>query len=80
MGRILNQAAHAAVKKNGSHFQAVFCRLLPGWGHAISVAHLPDAHLDGGGPFERRIPDGQPEGAEPNRDAAIVGIRGFDSL
>jgi hypothetical protein len=27
--RVLNQAAHAAVKKNGSHFQAVFRRLLP---------------------------------------------------
>jgi transposase len=29
MRRILNQAAHAAVKKKGSHFQAVFRRLLP---------------------------------------------------
>jgi len=27
--RILNQSAHAAVKKKGSHFQAVFRRLLP---------------------------------------------------
>jgi hypothetical protein len=27
--RILNQAAHAAVKKKGSHFQSVFRRLLP---------------------------------------------------
>jgi transposase len=29
--RVLNQAAHAAAKKNGSHFQALFRRLLPGW-------------------------------------------------
>jgi transposase len=27
--RVLNQAAHAAVKKKGSYFQAVFRRLLP---------------------------------------------------
>jgi tetratricopeptide (TPR) repeat protein len=40
--RILNQAAHAAVKKKGSHFQAVFRRLLPrlGYNGAIwAVAH-----------------------------------------
>ena len=42
MRRILNQAAHAAVKKKGSHFQAVFRRLLPRLGYkgAIwAVAH-----------------------------------------
>jgi len=33
MRRILNQAAHAAVKKKGSHFQAVFRRLLPRLGY-----------------------------------------------
>jgi len=40
--RILNQAAHAAVKKKGSHFQTVFRRLLPrlGYNSAIwAVAH-----------------------------------------
>ena len=40
--RILNQCAHAAVKKKGSHFQAVFRRLLPrlGYNGAIwAVAH-----------------------------------------
>ncbi len=40
--RILNQCAHAAVKKKGSHFQAVFHRLLPRLGYkgAIwAVAH-----------------------------------------
>jgi transposase len=40
--RILNQAAHAAVKTKGSHFQAVFRRLLPrlGYNAAIwAVAH-----------------------------------------
>jgi transposase len=40
--RILNQAAHAAVKKQGCHFQAVFRRLLPRLGYkgAIwAVAH-----------------------------------------
>jgi transposase len=40
--RILNQAAHAAVKAKGSHFQAVFRRLLPrlGYNAAIwAVAH-----------------------------------------
>ena len=37
--RVLNQAAHAAVKKKGSHFQVVFRRLLPGW--AISPPSGP---------------------------------------
>ena len=35
--RILNQAAHAAVKKNGSHFQAVFHRLLPRLGYKATI-------------------------------------------
>ena len=42
MLRVLNQAAHAAVAKKGSHFQAVFRRLLPriGYQSAIwAVAH-----------------------------------------
>ena len=33
--RVLNQAAHAAARKKGSHFQAVFRRLLPRLGSAI---------------------------------------------
>lgn len=37
MRRILNQAAHAAVKKNGSHFQAVFRRLLPRLGYKAAI-------------------------------------------
>ena len=40
--RILSEAAHAAVKKKGCHFQAVFLRLLPrlGYNSAIwAVAH-----------------------------------------
>ena len=37
MRRILNQAAHAAVKKNGSHFQAVFRRLLPRLGYKGTI-------------------------------------------
>jgi transposase len=35
--RVLNQAAHAAVKKNGSHFQAVFRRLLPRLGSQSAI-------------------------------------------
>jgi transposase len=35
--RVLNQAAHAAVKKNGSHFQAVFRRLLPRLGYQSTI-------------------------------------------
>jgi len=35
--RILNQAAHAAVKKKGSHFQAVFRRLLPRLGYKSTI-------------------------------------------
>ena len=35
--RILNQAAHAAVKKNGSYFQAVFRRLLPRLGYKATI-------------------------------------------
>lgn len=37
MRRILNQAAHAAVKKKGSHFQAVFRRLLPRLGYKGAI-------------------------------------------
>jgi transposase len=35
--RVLNQAAHAAVKKKGSHFQAVFRRLLPRLGYPSAI-------------------------------------------
>lgn len=35
--RILNQAAHAAVKKNGSHLQSVFRRLLPRLGYKSAI-------------------------------------------
>jgi transposase len=35
--RVLNQAAHAAVKKRGSHFQAVFRRLLPRLGYQAAI-------------------------------------------
>jgi transposase len=35
--RVLNQAAHAAVKKKGSHFQAVFRRLLPRLGYKSAI-------------------------------------------
>ena len=35
--RVLNQAAHAAVKKKGSHFQAVFRRLLPRLGYQATI-------------------------------------------
>jgi len=35
--RILNQAAHAAVKKKGSHFQEVFRRLLPRLGYKAAI-------------------------------------------
>ena len=34
---VLNQAAHAAVKKNGGHFQAVFRRLLPRLGYQSAI-------------------------------------------
>jgi transposase len=35
--RVLNQAAHAAVKKKGSHFQAIFRRLLPRLGYKAAI-------------------------------------------
>jgi transposase len=35
--RVLNQSAHAAVKKKGSHFQAVFRRLLPRLGYKSAI-------------------------------------------
>src|SRR5258705_6419160 len=35
--RVLIQAAHAAVKKNGSHFQTVFRRLLPRLGYQSAI-------------------------------------------
>jgi transposase len=40
--RVLNQAAHAAIKKKGSHFQTVFRRLLPRLGYQsaiLAIAH-----------------------------------------
>ena len=44
MRRILNQAAHAAVKKNGSHFQAVFRRLLPRLGYKGAISAIAHRH------------------------------------
>ena len=35
--RVLNQAAHAAVAKKGSHFQTVFRRLLPRLGYQSAI-------------------------------------------
>jgi hypothetical protein len=35
--RVLNQAAHAAVKKRGCYFQAVFRRLLPRLGYQSAI-------------------------------------------
>jgi len=35
--RLLSQVAHAAVKKNGSHFEAVFRRLLPRLGYQSAI-------------------------------------------
>ena len=35
--RVLNQAAHAAARKKGSHFQAVFRRLLPRLGYKSAI-------------------------------------------
>ena len=35
--RVLNQAAHAAVAKKGSHFQVVFRRLLPRLGYKSAI-------------------------------------------
>lgn len=35
--RVLNQAAHATVRKKGSHFQAVFRRLLPRLGYQSAI-------------------------------------------
>lgn len=37
MRRVLNQAAHPAVAKKGSHFQAVFRRLLPRLGYQSAI-------------------------------------------
>ena len=37
MRRILNQVAHAAVRSNGTHFQAVFRRLLPRLGYQSAI-------------------------------------------
>lgn len=37
MRRILNQAAHAAVRCKGTHFQAVFRRLLPRLGYQSAI-------------------------------------------
>ena len=37
MRRLLNQAAHAAARSKGTHFQAVFRRLLPRLGYQSAV-------------------------------------------
>ena len=37
MRRVLNQAAHAAARSKGTHFQAVFRRLLPRLGYQSAV-------------------------------------------
>jgi transposase len=41
MRRVLNQAAHAAARKNGSYFQAVFRRLLPRLGYKSAIGPSP---------------------------------------
>jgi transposase len=41
--RVLNQAAHAAARKKGSYFQAVFRRLLPRLGYKSAFGHRPSA-------------------------------------
>jgi transposase len=38
--RILNQAAHAAVKKKGSHLQAVFRRWVPRLGYKVAICAI----------------------------------------
>ena len=37
MRRVLNQAAHAAARKKGSYFQALFRRLLPRLGYKSAI-------------------------------------------
>jgi hypothetical protein len=37
MRRLLNQLAHASVKKNGCHLQQVFRRLMPRLGYAKAI-------------------------------------------
>jgi hypothetical protein len=39
MRRVLNQAAHAAVRSKGTHFQAVFRRLLPRLGYQCCLGY-----------------------------------------
>ena len=75
--RVLNQAAHAAVKKNGSYFQAVFRRLLPrlGYQSAIwAVAHRLCRVVwkilhEGGAIYRARPPTGSPGVEETSPDA-----------
>jgi len=40
--RVLNQAAHAAARKKGSYFQAVFRRLLPRLGYKSAIWAIAD--------------------------------------
>jgi hypothetical protein len=44
--RVLNQAAHAAVKKKGSHFQVAFRRLLPRLGYQSAIGPSPPCGLE----------------------------------
>jgi transposase len=46
MRRLLNQLAHAAVKKNGCHLQQVFRRLMPRMGYAKQSGLLLTVSVD----------------------------------
>lgn len=64
MRRLLNQAAHAAVKMNGSIFQVIFHRLLPRmpykkaiWAIAHRLCRLIWTILHGGVPYQEHGPE-----------------------
>ena len=40
MRRLLNQAANAAVKRKGSIFEIVYCRLVPRLGHNKTIGAI----------------------------------------
>jgi hypothetical protein len=84
MRRLLNQAAHAAVKTTGSIFQLVYRRLVPRLGHAQAIGAI--AHrlcrliwkiLHQGARYEERGPAVSTQRKQARAAKMIRELRGF---
>jgi transposase len=80
--RLLNQAAHAAVKKKGSHFQALFRRFLPRlgyngaiWAIAHRLARLIWKLLHDNVPYIEKGQEGDPKSKKRRAQKMVQALR-----